>query len=275
MIEPQGETLHVDTNGLRHRVLKYGTAGPSVVIVPGITSPALTAEFLALELHDDRQVYVPDLRGRGGTDVAAPGEYSLDQYVGDIVGLVAALGLTRPVVIGHSLGARIAAGYSVASDGDHDLLVLIDPPLSGPGRDPYPTDRDAFVRQLEEAYRGTNADEVRAFYPKWATRELEIRAQELPTCDRAAVLETHARFHTEDFFELWGKVHQPAVLFRGGVSPVVTERGADELRAARPDIPIVSIPEAGHMVPWDNWPAFRGELRSALDSGSRDTDRSK
>lgn len=269
MIEPQGEVLQFRANGLNHRVLAYGTSGPAAVLVPGITSPALTAEFLALELADERQVFVPDLRGRGGTDRAAPGEYSLDHYVGDLIGLVEHFGLERPVVIGHSLGARIAAGYSVASGGHHDLLVLVDPPLSGPGRDPYPTPRESFERQLDEAYRGTTADEVRAFYPKWPTRELEIRAQVLATCDRAAVLETHERFHTEDFFELWATVHQPALLIRGGDSPVVTERGAEELRAARPDIPIESIPDAGHMVPWDNWPHFRDVLRSHLASDRR------
>jgi N-formylmaleamate deformylase len=46
---------------------------------------------------------------------------------------------------------------------------------------------------------------------------------------------------------------------------VVTDDGAAELMALRPDIPIVSVPDAGHMVPWDNLAGFLAALRDFLD----------
>jgi N-formylmaleamate deformylase len=267
--EPAGTSLFVQANGIRHRVLRYGESGPDLLVLPGITSTALTAEFLALELARDHRVYVPDIRGRGGSDVPPPGGYTLRDYADDVAGLVGALGLRRPVILGHSMGARIAAAYSVLHGGAHGPLILADPPLSGPGRGPYPTTWDSFKAQMDEARRGTTPVEMRRFYPAWPERELEIRAQELPSCDQTAVSETHRGFETEDFFQYWRKIRPPAVVIRGGNSPVVTDEGAADLREANSHVEIVDVPGAGHMIPWDNYDGFVSAVRAFLDhSGS-------
>ncbi|WP_028923931.1 alpha/beta fold hydrolase [Pseudonocardia acaciae] len=266
MITPSGRSRTVNANGLRHRVLSYGATGPDLLVLPGITTTALAAEFIAVALAQTHRVHVPDLRGRGGTERAAPGRYRLADYADDVSALVTALGLTAPAVVGHSLGARIAAAYSVRSRGAHGPLVLIDPPLSGPGRDPYPTTAAAFAAQLDEAYAGTTEEAVRRHYPGWPAPQLRIRAQELASCDRTAVLETHRGFHDEDFFAHWPALRPPAVLVRGEDSPVVTDAGARELRTANPRVPVLTVPAAGHMVPWDNWPGCRVVLTQFLTS---------
>jgi N-formylmaleamate deformylase len=272
MYEPQGTSLFVQANGLRHHVLRYGEIGRDLLILPGITSPALTAEFLAMDLAaEGYRVHVPDIRGRGRSDVAPAGSYTLADYAGDVAGLVGELGLRDPIVLGHSMGARIAAAYSVLHGGAHGPLILADPPLSGPDRGPYPTSWDSFKTQLDEARRGTTPEEMRRFYPKWPLRELEIRAQELPTCDETAILETHRGFETEDFFTYWRRVQPPAIVIRGEKSPVVTDDGAADLAKANPAVPVVGVPEAGHMIPWDNYDGFLSALRTFLSDVSRET----
>jgi N-formylmaleamate deformylase len=263
----EGLGTEVEANGLRHHVLQYGAAGaPDLLVLPGITSPAATADFLAVRLADlGYRVHVPDLRGRGRTDTAPAGAYRLVDYAADVAGLVGALGLRRPTILGHSLGARIAIAYAVLhAPGDHGLLLLVDPPVSGPDRGPYPTTRAAFLEQLQEAQRGTTADAVRRFYPRWPDRELQLRAEVLASCDETAVLETHAAFESEDIFGYWREVRQPAVLIRGGDSPVVPAAAAEDLRRANPAIDIVTVPGAGHMVPWDNLPGFLDAVRPVL-----------
>jgi N-formylmaleamate deformylase len=263
-IESLGRSDFVNANGLRLHLLCYGDTGPAVIIVPGITSPALTAEFLALELSRDYRVAVLDVRGRGRSDAAPSGGYTLKHYADDLAAVVTALGDERPTVIGHSMGARIAAAY--AARYGSGPLVLADPPLSGPGREPYPTSWDSFKTQLDEARRGTTADEIRRFYPKWAERELRIRAQELPSCDETAVFETHRGFETEDFLEYWRALRPPVLLIRGADSPVVSDAGEAALRRENPAIPIVSVPDAGHMIPWDNFAGFMASVRTFLES---------
>jgi N-formylmaleamate deformylase len=262
-----GESVEVTANGLRHRVLRYGETGTrDLLIIPGITSPAVTADFLAGIVADmGYRVTVPDLRGRGETDRAGSGRYRLTDYADDVAGLVDALGLRAPVVLGHSLGARIAAAYAVLhAPDDHGPLLLVDPPTSGPGRGPYPTPRESFLQQLHEAQAGTDAEAVRRFYPKWSVRELQLRAQVLATCDETAVLETHTGFETEDFFEYWARLTPPVVLIRGGDSPVVPLAAVADLRRSQPGIEILTVPGAGHMVPWDNLAGFLDAVRPYL-----------
>jgi N-formylmaleamate deformylase len=266
-VEITGERVEVRANGLRHSVLRYGREGArDLLVLPGITSPAVTADFLAVLFADlGFRVTVPDVRGRGNSDRAAPGNYRLVDYADDVAGLVEELGLRTPAIVAHSMGARIAAAYAVRhAPAEHGMLVLVDPPTSGPGRGPYPTTREQFLQQLTEAYRGTTADEVRRFYPKWPERELQLRADVLASCDETAVLETHEGFETEDFFEYWGQLTQPVVLVRGGDSPVVPLPAVADLRRERSDIPVHTVPGAGHMVPWDNLPGFLDVVRPAL-----------
>ncbi|WP_158228203.1 alpha/beta fold hydrolase [Pseudonocardia sp. MH-G8] len=266
-VEIRGERHEVRANGLRHSILTYGEPGArDLLLLPGITSPAVTADFLAVRFAElGHRVTVPDIRGRGESDRAPAGAYRMQDYAADVAGLVEARDLRDPVIVGHSMGARIAAAYAVRHTPDrHGLLVLVDPPVSGPGRAPYPTPREAFLQQLHEAQRGTTAEEVRRFYPLWPERELQLRAQVLASCDETAVCETHTGFETEDFLDHWRALTPPAVLVRGADSPVVPAAAADELRRTRPDIEIHDVPGAGHMVPWDNLAGFLDTVRPLL-----------
>lgn len=266
-VELRGESVQVIANGLRHHVLRYGVPGArDLVLLPGITSPAATADFLAVLIADlGYRVTVPDVRGRGETDRAASGQYRLTDYAADVAGLVAALDLRTPVLLGHSMGARIAAAYCVLHASEqHGLAMLVDPPTSGPGRGPYPTSREAFVQQLREARIGTDADAVRRYYPGWPERELRIRAKVLASCDETAVLETHEGFETEDFIPYWEQITEPVLLVVGGDSPVVPPAAVEDLRRVRPEVPLVTVPRAGHMVPWDNLAGFLEAVRPHL-----------
>ncbi|UGS35919.1 alpha/beta fold hydrolase [Capillimicrobium parvum] len=253
--EPRGESGFVQANGLRHHFLSYGDGDRTVVIVPGITSPAITWEFVAERLADLARVVVLDLRGRGLSDVPAHG-YALPDYAADVAGVIDALGLERPVLLGHSLGARIVAALGALHPESCGPMILADPPLTGPGRDPYPTTRESFEQQLHEAYAGTTADEVRRFYPRWPEAELQLRAEWLPTCDESAVMATYRNFELEDFFAYWTRLGGPLLFVHGSVSPVVTAAGAAEVAAANPAAQTVAIADAGHMIPWENLEDF-------------------
>jgi N-formylmaleamate deformylase len=265
-----GRPALVQASGLTHRVLLYGEhADRDLLLVPGITSPAACADFLAVELAAlGFRVAVPDVRGRGGSDVPPAGHYTLKHYAGDVAALVEALGFQRPVLIGHSMGARIVTAYAVdAGASEHAQVILVDPPISGPGRPAYPTTKAQFLEQLAEARRGTTADEVRRFYPHWPERELRIRAEVLASCDETAVLETHEGFESEDFHSLYRNLSLPSVVIRGAQSAVLPPEEAEELRALRPDIPVIDVPGAGHMVPWDNFAGFLDALVQYLKQG--------
>ncbi|MEU4999913.1 alpha/beta hydrolase [Streptomyces sp. NPDC021622] len=246
----------------RLHVLDYGGSGTPLLILPGITSPAVTMDFVARELTDLVRPLVLDVRGRGLSD--GGGSYTLEEYAEDAEAVVTGLGLERPVLFGHSMGARIAAVTAVRGKVALRGTVLGDPPMSGPGRGPYPTPLGAFLDQLAQARRGTDADEVALSWPRWPRREQELRARWLAGCDEEAIAATHRGFETEDFFDWWPSVPGPTALLYGADSPVVTAAGAGEAARLLPSAVLSEIPDAGHMLFWDNPPAAVAALREAL-----------
>jgi lipase len=76
-------------------------------------------------------LHAVDLRGRGhSTDLTGP--YGLDAHIADLRDIVLALGLERPVLVGHSLGAYVALLTAHAHPELFERLVLIDGGLPVP-----------------------------------------------------------------------------------------------------------------------------------------------
>ncbi len=132
-VAARGASGYVEANGLRLHYLEYGRGEPALVIVPGITSPAITWEFVAEALARDRRVLTLDVRGRGLSD-KPPSGYGLLEYSQDLAGFIQGVALERPLVLGHSMGARIAAALGATFPGAARALIVVDPPRSR-GRD--------------------------------------------------------------------------------------------------------------------------------------------
>ena len=86
--------------------------GPLVVFIHGLTSLRQSWDPITGLLAPDFTCVRMDLRGHGASS-AAP-EYSMQSLVGDARAVVEEVGLGEPAVVGHSLGASIAAVYAAA-----------------------------------------------------------------------------------------------------------------------------------------------------------------
>jgi pimeloyl-ACP methyl ester carboxylesterase len=84
--------------------------GPLVVFVHGLTSFRQTWDPVTTLLAEEFTCVRLDLRGHGASSRAA--EYSMLSLVGDIQAVVEEVALGEPTIIGHSLGASIAAVYA-------------------------------------------------------------------------------------------------------------------------------------------------------------------
>ncbi|MDV8071349.1 alpha/beta hydrolase [Rhodococcus sp. IEGM 1366] len=240
----------VRTTSLALHVLDYGGAGKPVLILPGISSPAITMDFVARRLTDLVRPITVDIRGRGLSDSAS--SYSLDDYAEDVEAIVNDLDLEGVTLLGHSMGARIAAVTAARKNVTVSSLILVDPPMSGPGRAPYPTTLPVFLDQLGQAQRGTTVAEVAHSWPRWPEAEQRLRAHWLSSCDGYAIGATHRGFETEDFFDTWPQLTGEVALVYGRASPVVTAEGVAYAEFTNPGAEFVSVPDAGHMVFWDN-----------------------
>lgn len=236
-----------------HAARHPGRGDRPIVVVPGITTPAGAFAVAAGRLADiGSDIYVLDMRGRGLSQRAPYGSHRAGDYADDVLALIDQLGLRQPLLVGHSLGARVVAWARVRFPGASAGVVAIDPPMSGPGRRPYPMGLNRFLSSMHEARAGNGTEQARADYPAWTDEEVRLRGEWLASCDEAAVVESYAWFHLEAFEPVWAEAEPPALLLYGADSPVVTAEDATMLRQVNPRAEVVAVPGSGHMIPWDN-----------------------
>lgn len=149
----------VEANGLRFHIADAGE-GPLVLLCHGF--PELwyswRHQIRALASAGYR-VVAPDLRGYGGTD--APGAieaYSILHLVGDVVGLVAALGYPRAHIVGQDWGAALAWNAALMRPDVFPTVAAMSVPFQPrrEGKPPIPAYREIAQRkQLGEFYMVT------------------------------------------------------------------------------------------------------------------------
>lgn len=253
---------NVRANGIRQHYLRYGgTSGEragrdAVVLIPGITSPAITWGFVGERLGREFDTYVLDVRGRGLSEASDSLDYSLDAQAADVVAFAAALGLERYSLVGHSMGGRIGARAAAQQPAGLTRLVMVDPPTSGPGRRRYPAQLDWYVDSMALARAGIDADGMRRFCPTWSEEHLRIRAEWLHTCDERAILASFEGFHSDDFHADLPRVKVPVLLMTAERGDVVKPEDVEEIARLLPDCSHVRVAGAGHMIPYDNEEGF-------------------
>ncbi|SPC06751.1 alpha/beta fold hydrolase [Cupriavidus taiwanensis] len=253
---------HVHANGIRQHYLRYGgQAGAraqrdAVIIVPGITSPAVTWGFVGEHFGQQFDTYVLDVRGRGLSQSGPELDYGLDAQAADVVAFAAALGLQRYAVVGHSMGARIGIRAARGKPAGLTRLVLVDPPVSGPGRRAYPSQLPWYIDSIRLAQQGIDAEGMRRFCPTWTEGQLRLRAQWLHTCDERAVLVSFNGFHDDDIHADLPHLAVPALLMTAGRGDVIRAEDVQEMRALLPSLLVAHVAGAGHMIPWDDEAGF-------------------
>jgi pimeloyl-ACP methyl ester carboxylesterase len=94
------------------------------VLVHGMLNSSSHWEAVALQLAAEHTVIAPDLIGHG--DSAAPrGDYSLGAHAASIRDLLAAIGIDRATIVGHSLGGGVAMQFFYQFPQRVERLVLI------------------------------------------------------------------------------------------------------------------------------------------------------
>jgi pimeloyl-ACP methyl ester carboxylesterase len=99
----------VETNGIRMHVAERGE-GPLVLLLHGWPESWYSWRHQIAALADaGYHVVAPDQRGYGQTDKPERiDDYTIHHLVGDVVGLIHALGESSAVVVGHDWGAPVA-----------------------------------------------------------------------------------------------------------------------------------------------------------------------
>ncbi len=252
-----GAQIHA--NGIRQHYLRFGAgraAFDPVILIPGITSPAITWAFVGERLGQSFDTYIVDVRGRGLSQSDDDLDYSLDAQAADLNAFAEALGFKSYNILGHSMGARIAVRAARMAPEGKKRLALVDPPVSGPGRRPYPAAYDWYADSIRLACAGADANAMRPFFPSWRDDELALRAEWLPTCNERAVHISFDGFHVDDIHADMPFLKAPVLLMTAERGDVVKDEDVAEIGALIPQFETCRITGAGHMIPWDNEAGF-------------------
>jgi len=256
-----GRGHHRIVNGVRIHFLEHGSGGPPLVLLPGITSPAQTWAFVSDRLGAFAHVYTLDIRGRGLSQGGPDLGYRLADYAADAAALIEALGLKAPVVLGHSMGARIAIALAAAYPQSVGPLVLADPPVSGPGRRPYPIPLPFYLEGIDKACRGEPTQIAGTLFAGWTPEHVALREQWLPTCDKTAIAESHRSFQDEDIHALMPKIRSRTLLMCAENGGTITPEEEKEIVGLIPGCTSMRVPKVGHMIPWDDLDGFVAAVR--------------
>ncbi|PLW69867.1 alpha/beta fold hydrolase [Pseudohalioglobus lutimaris] len=247
--------FNVQANGIRQHLIQYEGSGPDLLIVPGITSPAITWGFVAERLAENFNVYVLDVRGRGLSQ-AGQLDYSLDAMAKDVVALTNTDYFDRPLVLGHSMGARTAIRAARNAPEAFSGMILVDPPMSGPGRRDYPSPWPWYEDSILMAQKGCSAEAMRDFCPTWTDQQLALRAEWLHTCQLDAIEIAYKGFHSDDIHSDIPSLKLPLRLVVAGGAPVISDSDVEELVELAPHLEVRVVEGAGHMIPWDDLEGF-------------------
>lgn len=256
-------TVHrVDLESVSLSVTLHPGDGPEILLIHGIGSSGADFSPVVAGMAAFSRPITLDLRGHGAS-MAPEFGYHYTDYVRDLEGLVSALGLSSPIVLGHSLGGIVALFWAARNPGAARGIIIEDSPLrSGPEF------RESFEGWLQ--LNSLPREVVRAWYadknPDWSDAVLDQRAHDMTHTRREAILELQAASMAgEGLDSLQGleNVHVPVLFMHGDgdsgsmVHPEDLARLPQRLRS----IKIVRVPGAGHTIHRSHIDAWLAHVR--------------
>lgn len=195
-------------DGAETRLENWGSAGPIVLCVHGITSSRRAWSRLGETLAPNYRVYAYDQRGHGDS-AGVSGPMTLQRSVSDLATVALALAGPVDLLIGHSWGGAVAImGGRVI--GERKVLAV-----------------DPMIRVAPGTFEGEYVDDLRALYATHgAQREKGIRAM-------------YEGAHSAD---VEGKVHAMLSMSIGALERLGRENNADggnwDIRSDVADYPV-------------------------------------
>ena len=252
------------TNGITLHYTRTGGNKPPIILLHGLMLNGLCWTGLAQALAQDYDVIMPDARGHGLSSVPAYG-YRYEDHANDIAGLIKALRLPPPFLLGHSMGGMTAA---VVASRDSPLLrglILADPTFLSPAvqREVHASDvadqhRNMLTKSLKEVVA-----EARGRHPTRSAHILELVARaRLQISLHAFDVLTPPN---PDYQQLMRDITVPSLLVFGD-NGVISAAVAKELQALNPALQVQQIQGAGHALHFDQPKRFAAVVKDFLNS---------
>jgi pimeloyl-ACP methyl ester carboxylesterase len=264
---------------MRFHFLEWGHPdAPPIVLLHGGHQSCHSWDLVSLHLARKYHVLALDQRGHGDSEWARDVEYTNHTMSLDAEAFIKAMELDRPVLIGHSMGARNAMLLVRRDHAYLRALVVVDvgPEVSERGRAAIAgfvqanqefDDLDHFVENVRkyDPYRKPEHIERTVKYNLLKRADGKF----ISKCDynprRLGVLRGQGPLETLTLADV-ATYHLPVLVVRGENSNILEPDAAERFVAALPQGRLVTVPNCGHNVHGQNTRGFLEALNGFLDT---------
>jgi len=195
---------------LNFKVWNSSQKGLPIVLIHG-WGGSLKTWHRVIPYFTTRPVYAVDLRGHGKTEIGN-GDFSIQQIMADLTKFFKDQQLTRVILIGHSMGARVAVAFAVNNKSLIDALVI--------------EDIDMEPRDINKYKRGPNHSHARYM----SFRELLV-----------------SRVGLEAFSKL-NETSIPVLLLKGQFNSKCSKKGFKTMKRLLPRLRSHTVAGTSHMI---------------------------
>ena len=263
--------MNIELNGVNFRYELDGPEGaPWIVFSNSLTTDVSMWDTEVAQLKDRFRILRYDTRGHGQT-TAAPGPYSFDVLVGDVIAQMDAMGIDKAHYVGLSLGGMTGLGVAI-EHGDRllslsacDARPFANPEWAAPWVDRIALARDKGMEAL-----------VEPTVARWFTEDFQKVASNVLVMDhvRKMIRETSVEGYTGCAGALQGLNYLPRLdeikvpsLFMTGASDGSTPPAASqEMHAAVAGSTCVILDPASHISNLENPTDFDSALFAHIEA---------
>ncbi len=205
------------------------------------------------------RVVTLDLAGHGssGRDRKS---WTIDAFAADVVAVVEKLGLTRVVLVGHSMSGPITVE---AARQMPDRVVALFPvdTLQSSAKAPDPKRTAEFLAPLRKDFRTAAADRIRGLFPKTADPGLVERvSSEIASAPPEIAIPTLEGIFSHDLRPALAEVKVPIHCLNSDRFPTPVE----EIRKIHPRFEVTILPGVGHFPMLEAPDLFNAKLEEGL-----------
>jgi pimeloyl-ACP methyl ester carboxylesterase len=266
-------------DGNRIRVLEWSTEGVPLLLLHRFGNEAHIWDDLAPAVAPYYRTLAMDHRGHGDSDWDSLRRYGYEAMVRDVEALTDSLGIDRVVIIGHSLGGRIATLFADRHPERMAGFVLVDigPDLDARGAlrirmdveaNPTPSfaSIEEYARALTLAYPAAQPEALERMARHGLRRREDGRYElKMDPALRGAAPPTAADggdepnpMSPEAQWAALARIPCPTLVVRGAASDILSPETADKMvDEVMRDARLAVVARAGHSVMTDNPEGFR------------------
>jgi non-heme chloroperoxidase len=257
LIELGDVTLH-----LRH----YRGGGPQVLLIHGIGSSSRDFDPVIDGLAGIVSPITVDLRGHGESSRPETG-YHYEDYARDLAQLVDALGMDRPILLGHSLGGILTLWWAMHHPDRARALIIEDAPIRS-GEEFRPAfDGWAMLNVLPfDAVR----EHYRAQHPDWPEYLVDTRAWDITNTKSEVISELRAASLSNqglDSTDGMRHISAPVLFIHGDheTGSMVHPEDLSALPDRLPTVRLARIPGGGHTMHRNRIPEWLETVRPFIE----------